>query len=145
MDCNLDGCNVVDFSVGNNINCGDSDKMCACSWIGSSSTCNATWVGTAVGGVIGECTYSQNTGDNCDDGFLTFSCTANWIWEDGKGAADDLENLFGECIGGSRTIECPAQIPLSFFGAYNFIVALIIIALIYVCWGSGFGINRKKK
>lgn len=145
VDCNPDGCNVADFSVGNNINCDDPNKMCACSWIDTDSSCNATWAGFAGGGEIGECIYSQNTGDNCNDGFLTFSWTANWTWGVGKGAADDPENLFGECIDGSRTIECPAQIPLPFFGAYNFIVALIIIALIYVLWGSGSGKNRKKK
>ena len=145
INCDSDGCNVANFSVGNNINCDDPNKMCACSWLDISSSCNATWTGFTGGEEIGECTYSQNTGDNCNDGFLTFSWTANWTWEEGKGAADDPENLFGECIDGSRTIECPAQIPLPFFGAYNFIVALIIIALIYVLWGSGSGKNRKKK
>ncbi len=146
VDCNLDGCNVADFSVGNNVNCDDPNKMCACSWIGTSSSCNATWTGFAGGAEIGECTYSQNTGDNCNDGFLTFAWTANWTWAVGNEVEqNDPENLFGECIDGSRTIECPAQIPLPFFGAYNFIVALIIIALIYVLWGSGSGKNRKKK
>ena len=145
VNCNVDGCNVADVS-GGHVNCNDPNRMCACSWIGASSSCNATWAGFAGGVEIGECTYSQNTGDNCDDGFLTFAWTANWIWAVGNEVEqNDPENLFGECIDGSRTIECPAQIPLPFFGAYNFIVALIIIALIYVLWGSGSRKNRKKK
>lgn len=97
---------------------------------------------------VGKCTYDEDTGgDTCDDGFLTFSWTAVWTWDPSCDATCRAENqdTRNKCADGSRTIECPAQIPLPFFGAYNFIVALAIIALIYILWSSNQGKKKSRK
>jgi hypothetical protein len=83
---------------------------------------------------IGKCVYSEQTDDNCDDGFLTFSWTAAWIWDEGNPEHQDPNNLQAKCLDGQKTVECPAQIPLPFFGVYNILAALILISLIYWIW-----------
>jgi hypothetical protein len=110
---------------------------------------------------IGKCTYDEDTtNDNCDDGLLTFNWTAVWTWanigvdtpcdigyvlgDDGK-CHYDPKGLSSKCKEGFRTISCPAQIPLPFFGAYNFIVALAIIALIYILRASNQGKKKSRK
>ena len=88
-----------------------------------------------AGPEVGTCIYTQFTDDDCDDGFLTFNWTAEWVWdEECDDAACRTENsdLAAQCADGQKTVECPAQIPLPFFNIYSFIAALIIIALIYV-------------
>ncbi len=81
---------------------------------------------------IGTCTYDEDTSDNCDDGFLTVNVTATWEWAEGKDASDDPEGLRSRCVSvPDRTLVCPAQIPLPFFGAYNFIIAFLAIGMIY--------------
>ncbi len=82
---------------------------------------------------IGTCIYTQFTDDTCDDdGFLTFSWTAEFVWAEGMGPEDDVKGLHLNCVDGQKTVECPAQIPLPFFNMYSFIATLSIIALIYV-------------
>ena len=77
-----------------------------------------------IGIEIGTCSYQETTNDNCDDGFLSYSWTSTW--------SGNEENRPIECVDGSKTIECPAQIQLPFFGVYNFIVTLLIIAFMYI-------------
>ena len=89
---------------------------------------------------IGTCIYTQSTDDTCDDdGFLTFSWTTEWIWigECDATCQSQPQNLAlkTECDnddGLTRSLACPAQIPLPFFNIYSFVAALTIIALIYV-------------
>jgi len=95
--------------------------------------------GGIEGAEIGICIYTQFTDDNCDDGFLTFNWTTEWIWNEECDATcqSQPQNLAlkTECDnddGLTDSIECPAQIPLPFFNIYSFVAALIIIALIYV-------------
>lgn len=87
-----------------------------------------------AGPEVGTCIYTQFTDDDCDDGFLTFNWTAEWVWDEECDATCQTENsdLAAQCADGQKTVECPAQIPLPFFNIYSFIAALIIIALIYV-------------
>ena len=81
---------------------------------------------------IGQCIYTEQTSDTCeDDGFLTFSWTATWTWDPSNPGHQDPNNRQAKCINGQKTVECPAQIPLPFFGFYNMIVALMLISLIY--------------
>ena len=159
ISCDDDECVVADVS-GGNIDCDDPQIECGCSWISASGSCNATWSGSPPGDggeKIGTCTYGEDTTDNCDDGFLTFNWTATWTWADtGVDPPCDIGYVLGgdekchydpnklseDCDAGSTYRVCPAQIPLPFFGAYNFIVALAIIALIYILWASN---QRKRK
>ena len=125
-DCTLDQCNVVQNSVPSGVNCGTVDTICHCSWDSVASTCNAN-----VDGPAGLCTITQNSEDNCDDGFLTFSWTAVWTFATGKNATDDVNGLQAKCVDGSKTIECPAQIALPFVSTYSIISVLVVIALVY--------------
>ncbi len=99
---------------------------------------------------IGTCIYTQSTDDTCDDdGFLTFSWTTEWIWNeecDATSCQSQPQNLAlkTECDnddGLTRSLACPAQIPLPFFNIYSFVAVLIIIALIY----TAIIILKKKK
>ncbi|HTZ42102.1 MAG TPA: hypothetical protein VMC07_02780 [Candidatus Omnitrophota bacterium] len=72
---------------------------------------------------VGKCIYSYiNTGDNCDDGFLTYSWTAQWTGTTGRPVS---------CQNGNATIECPAQIPLPLFTPINAITSILAIIAIY--------------
>ena len=74
-------------------------------------------------GAGGSCYYDEQTGDNCDDGFLTYSWIGTWT---GEGEKPDW------CEDGSNTVPCPAQIQLPFFGTYSIVLIIVLIALIYV-------------
>ncbi len=78
----------------------------------------------------GTCTYSQQTTDDCEDGFLSYSWVATW---NGEGPKPDW------CKDGSKVIECPAQVQLPFFNIYSLIAAAAIIALMYIL------VNLRKK
>ena len=100
------------------------------------------------GSKIGTCAYDEDTTDNCDDGILTFSWTAVWTWDPScLDATCRVANQAtrNKCKEGFATRSCPAQIPLPFFGAYNFMVSLAIIALIYMLWGSNQGKKKSRK
>ena len=51
-------------------------------------------------------------------------------------------NKSSQCVLGENTKACPAQIQLSFFNAYNLIVTLIVIVLIYILINSA---SKRKK
>ena len=112
----ISSCTDFDLFTGGSLSCDSSCHF-------ETSQCTG---GIEGGGevVIGTCTYFSETGDNCDDGFLSYSWTANW---DGTPESKPLE-----CIDGSKTIECPAEVQLPFFGIYNFIAVVLIIAFIYI-------------
>ncbi len=81
----------------------------------------------------GTCLITEITDDDCEDGFITYSWEGTWT---GEQEGSDYET----CIaGGERTVPCPAEIQLPFFGIYNFVITFMLIALIYV-----FVIFRKK-
>jgi len=124
--CGADTCNVAYSSIPNDVNCNDPLINCFCSWNVSQTVCNPAFIqdNETTGLTVGTCTYLSETGDNCNDGFLTYSWIANW---DGTNVTRPAE-----CIDGSRTLECPALIQLPFFGIYNFIAAIFFIALIYI-------------
>src|SRR3989344_5703362 len=124
--CNDDVCNVAENSVPSGVDCDYPNVDCSCAWNTTTNNCDAN-----VSGPVGMCVYTQQTTDDCSDGFLTFSWTTRWTWFSGKTAADDPEGLHLRCVSGSRIAECPAQIALPFFSFYNLIVAVIVIGLIY--------------
>ncbi len=85
------------------------------------------------GSKIGQCIYTEQTSDTCeDDGFLTFSWTATWTWDPGNINQNDPNNIQAKCVDGQKTVECPAQIPLPFFGFYNIIAVLIMVSVVYM-------------
>lgn len=108
---------------------------------------------------IGSCSYTEDTTDDCEDGFLSYSWIGNWTWGNtiyaDPGNEDYLENPVGEwhydpkdgvgvrmyekCVKGETMIPCPAQIQLPFFGVYSLVIAVAIIVLVYIL------ISKKKK
>jgi len=91
------------------------------------SNCKFDTIQCSIGSTnppIGTCTYTSTTTGSCEtDGFLSSSWTALWT-----GSSSSRE---ASCVDGTKVIECPAQIPLSFFNLYNMLITLLAIAGIY--------------
>jgi cysteine-rich repeat protein len=148
--CVLDRCDVAENSLQGTVDCGEDNITCACEWDTTANECDAVWgvVDPVTGEGVGKCTYTQTSDDTCeDDGFLTFSWTAVWTPDPECDATCQAENADKEaaCTDGQKTVECPAQILLPFFDAYNVIIALIIIGLIYWAISVEKGKSRKKR
>ena len=142
--CTLDQCGVVANGVPAGVNCSAPGISCSCAWNSGTSACNTNVGATGAGGTsIGLCTITQSSADNCDDGFLTFSWTADWIFATGKTAADDVNGLEAKCVDGSKTVECPAQVALPFVSTYSIISVLVVIALVY--WALSMRKTKKAK
>ena len=89
-----------------------------------------------VGGGGGTCFYTEESDDTCkDDGLLSRFLIALW--------SGNLENE--ECVDIEDTIICPASVRVPFFGIYSFILAVILIALIYIIYFQRKKNNSKKK
>src|SRR3989344_284968 len=139
--CTKDQCTVADNSVPTGVDCNDPNIVCSCAWNTTSSSCYSNVVGPA-----GSCVYTQQTTDDCADGFLTFSWTAQWTWAPSNPGQNDPEGLALQCVSGSRTNECPAQVALPFFGYCNVVVAIIVIGLVYwVLAMKKFGRRKNRK
>ncbi|MEX0920911.1 MAG: hypothetical protein WDZ62_01480 [Candidatus Pacearchaeota archaeon] len=144
-ECNSNQCNVAEDSVPDSIDCDDPDKNCRCEWDDSRNECDAAWDGIDSGGEnsVGKCTYEQSTTNSCDDepiGQLSFSWNATWEWQGGceegvpgyEDCREENEDLEAQCQDGSRTVECPAQIPLPFFNAYSFLITILLVVAVYM-------------
>lgn len=118
---------------------------------GSSSSCLSGFVCTKTGTgnngycsspnvPIGSCsiTSSVANGNACQNGFITYNIVARWS---GTSTAP------ASCQSGTKTIECPAQIPLPFFTVYNAIITIVILALIYIIiiWARKKSLKQKPK
>ena len=87
--------------------------------------------GTANG--PGSCQITQNTTDDCSDGFLSFSWDGSWL-------GSLIEPQKTQCEAGGSTVNpCPAQIQLPFFSIYNIVAIIVLTILIY------FIISKRKK
>ena len=132
--------------------------QCKCVWDDILNSCSYSWELVPLNCTpdIGACTYSESTADTCDDGFLGYSWTTIWTWGTDNGYADfndgpsnDINDYFNmsingsntyfydplklsrNCVGGSNTILCPAKVQLPFFGFYNLIITILLIAGVY--------------
>ncbi len=129
-----------------------SDGYCSPYCAISDPDCNALDLGGING--IGYCAYSDNSLDDCADGFLTRDYTANWIWDDsnfvyvdpqstsyvedpaGEWHYDPINPLTGDrasddCNNISDEIICPAQVELPGFGKMQLILSIIVLAIAY--------------
>lgn len=119
-----DPCQIVENSVPPEVSCTGGNVNCYCAV--SNGQCRGSYQDISSGGTctITETPKSEVDPEGCkDDGKITSEWTASW-----NGGGESEAN---GCVGGSRVIQCPAQIALPFFNTYNFIVALILVALIY--------------
>jgi hypothetical protein len=117
------------------VNCSDENIECFCSW-DSIDGCEATETNLAFDGdgisTLEEgCVWTETSGDPddppCADGKIERTLVSSC----------DMENPI--------TIEttCPAEVQLPFFGAYNFVATLLVIALVY--YFVFLSHSRKKK
>ena len=86
-------------------------------------------------GPIGSCEVSSsNSVGSCEnEGFIKTSFNAVWKWATTNGEEHDPNGEAALCRNnnGERIIPCPVRLKLSFFGVIEFVVAIILIALIY--------------
>ena len=132
--------------------------MC-CAWV--SERCEPAYTNIVGGYLIGTCSYSETTDDDCEDGILSYSWSASWTWGEGNGWVDwndgpsaDVNDYkldggkyyynpngkFDGCVDGSTIVECLASVQVGFFGVWNFIVAIFILVGVY----SFFEFNKKE-
>ncbi|MDP3986838.1 MAG: hypothetical protein Q8P81_01280, partial [Nanoarchaeota archaeon] len=116
---------------------GGSGGEGSCSWDDVTSICNQGDIVVppgpdGQGG--GTCSYSQNTTDTCeDDGHLSFQMVARWSGDDPQPewCKDKPQNV----------VECPAQIALPFWGAYNVLIISLVIVFAY----AAIILSKKKR
>lgn len=178
-ECENDFCGVAGESVETNnpnVTCGETEYdeiiecnktlNCECSWNDVNGACGPSYETILTNCSdessapedpfsIGKCSYEENSTDDCDDGFLTYSWKGDWIWDIGNSFTsnpdeddyrqdpiggswrydpkDELGLRVSEkCADGEGSQACPAQIQLPFFGVYGVIGAVLLILLIYV-------------
>ncbi|MEX2017144.1 MAG: hypothetical protein WD876_01590, partial [Candidatus Pacearchaeota archaeon] len=128
--CNADSCSVGD---------GSSVLGDGCSWNATTSKCHPSFGATDINGSSGSCQITQDTSDDCSDGFFSFSWTGIWSGSPVSGPEDE------QCVaGGSDTIPCPAKIQLPFFSTYNVIAVIVLAVLIYFIISLKKGSRVKK-
>lgn len=134
-------------------------ENCRCSWDESSSqcgaevdiatlVCNYSDYNKSTSFIAGSCTYTEKLmGDSCDnDGFLTYSWKAEWKWNPLNIFKMDPLKEAEKCVDGVRSIGCPSQISLPFFGVLEMgITAIAIIFIYYFFFISSNEIKRKTK
>ncbi len=156
--CEADSpCNVANnqTSLPPGYSCEDSSINCYCYWNDAGAgECNSGWSKDG----IGSCNYDEDMeSDTCDDGFLSYNWTADWMWdplnvavsnlwgddgvEDGDGWHNDPGLDSEVCEDGAKIISCPAMIQLPFFNVWNLVGVIVLIILIYFF----FGIKDRKK
>lgn len=123
----ITSCNDFDEFTGGILDCTPQGDTNECQF--DTTQCSG---GEANSTGVGKCIYTQqSTGDTCEDGFLSLSWIATWVWDENNTEHKDPQNLQAKCVDGSKTVECPAQIALPFFEVYNLIVALILVGVVY--------------
>ncbi len=112
-------------------------------------------VSSCIGGIgkvfgVGNCVYEQNTNDDCEDGYLTYTSVGVWAWDvmnsfDYDGGEnfvyDDSDGMWHYDPNGlaescreeipMQTVQCPAQVQLSFFSVYSAVFIVILLILVY--------------
>ncbi|MBT3405188.1 hypothetical protein HN832_01575 [archaeon] len=174
--CNQDSCGVGEGSVENNnpeVSCGvDYGEYiydCGCEW--DAGECgsiyerrNLTSSGTPFNEEwIGECFFSESSGDDCSDEFLEYSYDGiwrnglkltsleasnldltgirhgdfvyqvnSWYYDPETTTAGTYESDQCKLAAGSKTIPCPSQLKIPFFGFWNLIGSLSLLTVIYL-------------
>ena len=162
--CEANSCGVDPQLPG--VDCSNSDYDCGCSWSESlePASCGARYNSSHAELSIGECIFINDLStDDCEDGFLSFSWTTTWTWDNQNPSSSpppcnetwpegednlchyDPINSVANCEAGSNVIACPAQIQLSFFSTLNIIAAVILLVTIYYLLKREKKTKKKKK
>ena len=142
--CESDFCNLGYNSAPEAISCGllfDSvsgcnvSTNCGCSWNNALNICESEWNSElicAANTSIGECDYTENSQDTCeDDGMLVRSLTALWTWDVTNPTHLDPLGQEQKCINIQEMIPCPASTQVKFFVVYQLVIVITIIGFIY--------------
>jgi hypothetical protein len=148
QSCQNDECTVAKNSVPSSVDCNAPNAACACSWNSTANVCEGSWRidNPPPQTDVGTCYYTEDTTGTCQgngsNGFLTVTWLSRWAWSPENPGQNDTQGLQAECLaanGSTDNLACPAQIPLPFFGSYNLVAALVLVALIYLV------LNMKKR
>ena len=146
---------------------------CDCAWNSSTSKCSEVaneelilkCAGSGCPNSLGECSISQEleAGDDCTNGFLTYSWTAVWDWKNNSYTSQGGNVLLelgtdgkwhypasskDSCIDGEpRAIPCPTGVALPFFGVLELFATLILRRhiILHSCEGCDMQPSWKKK
>jgi hypothetical protein len=170
--CEVDSCDIAGESVESNnedIECGrvyNSSSgcieytQCDCEWNDDEEECQPAYEEAKQvsceededPSIIGKCTYIENTADNCDDGFLTYSWNGVWSWDSNNNfgtssCTGDYKSYNGicrfdpvmesgkrkseTCVAGSNSVPCPASVQLPFFNWISFVTVIVVLGVIY--------------
>ncbi|MBI2044100.1 hypothetical protein HYT24_01930 [Candidatus Pacearchaeota archaeon] len=147
--CESDPAEVAEASIPDTIDCSDPSIACFCSWDSATGKCSSAFGELdGNGSLYGTCRVAetQNDPNGCNDGFLTISWTGSWSWSNTNPTHQDPKGLEAKCnAGGTKTLECPAQVQLPFFTMTNIIAAILIIAGIYLILSMKHKPKRKKR
>ncbi len=138
---------VIDFIDG----CLYSLENCRCEWDSENALCisGVDIVSSACDksapAEIGTCYYTENTDDDCDDGFLTYAWESFWQWSVLNPSQEDPLNEESNCVDGSNSIACPSQIQLPFFTVGTLLATIIVLGVIYWAWGLKKKKTKKRK
>jgi len=97
-------------------------------------------------GVIGNCTYTENSQDTCeDDNMLTRSIDAVWTWATWNVPPNYYDPLdkHSKCANINDVIPCPPSVQVSFFGIYSFVGVIVLVVLIYLLYSLKKKNSRK--
>ncbi len=155
-NCIDDVCSVATSSVGK-FSCDPlAEESCYCDWDATDSSCSGvaeTLIFNEAGEVTNSVLCAIEYGDlvgSCSEGAETI--TSSWTGIatlDGEviegvgniAECNGIEKCESCLIGGTQEVACPSLIQLPFFGAYNFVIAGLLITLIYVI----FNLMEKQK
>ncbi len=135
QNCANDPCDVIEDSLAGLVDCTLDNIDCFCSF--NTPDCEATWTSSTITDeikIIDEtCTIEipedGKDKDGCADGKIEFEYEK---WCDGV-----------KVDSGKSGYACPAEVQLPFFGFYNFVATMLVIALIYYFMFSHQ--NKKRK
>ncbi len=110
--------------------CEDPDTTCSCIW--DNDECKGAWGSETEGMciIINQQCNEEECGEG-GSGVMTCSWDVEWT--------GPLGTQPPECKADTKFVDCPAQIPLPFFGIYNFLFALLLVAAVY------FVLNLRKQ
>ncbi len=133
-DCSNDICDVADDSIPpSEADCSVVDCFCSYFTTPAPATCKAVYLGEDPDDGSGpeKCiiTITKEDPDGCADGRIEYEYKNSC---DPPGTPDHL-----------NTLTCPAEVQLPFFGFYNFVVTMLVIASIYYFIFSHH--NKKRK
>ncbi len=129
---------VCDYIENTNDDC--SDGFLTFLW-----DANIIWPSSNPGwGTQAECISAGGDADSCVmfDDSINSNFDNHWHYDP---LFNGINSLLTQCLGGSNTIECPAQIQLAFFTLKNFIIAVILIGAVYVVYELQKKNKRRKK